>query len=281
MKTLPLTLSDSVIKPVRLCLIERRDGTVLRIAEAPSAVVVGANTYTPVAGLEISGVKHAVGGEPQSMEIVAAHSSGGVFDTEDIDKGLYDAADVKVFAANRASLLSLGLMFTGTIQPIGYDTSGRVSFDIRGVSSEANTGYIQTFSPMCRTDLFSPLCGLDSADFAYTATVNAIINRFNFTVSGMMAPPGSGFANTPTDGWLNLGVIVTAGGIAFECANWIEADLQVTAYLPCSEFITAGEGLTLHSGCNKTIANCRDKFANTISFMGEPHSTGVAAAVAG
>ena len=87
----------------------------------------------------------------------AAHNDSGTaaFDTADIDIGLYDAAEVNLYIVNRANPTTLGLMFTGTIQPVSYDIAGQVSFDVRGPSVGAGTGYIQKFAPMCRTDLFS------------------------------------------------------------------------------------------------------------------------------
>jgi uncharacterized phage protein (TIGR02218 family) len=274
MKSFPLTLTDRVIKPARLCIITRRDGTVLRIAEAQSAITVTADaTYTPVAGLEISSVTHTLGGDMPSLTITATHAVGGTIATADIDKGLYDAAEVELYIVNRANPTTKGLMFTGTIQPVTYGISGGVTFDVRGIAAEATTGYIQLFSPTCRTDLFSPLCGLTAASFDHTGTIGTIINRFNFTVAGLGSPPA--------DGWFNQGVIVTAGGIAFECANWNLAGLRVTSYLPTSRLITEGEGITLYPGCDKRIATCTSKFANQINFQGEPHSIGVSAAMSG
>ena len=149
MKTLPLTLTDRVVKPARLVVITRRDGTVMRIAEAQSAITVDGNVYAPLAGCEISAVKHTLGGETPSMEITGAHNNTGTaaFDTSDIDIGLYDAAEVQLYIVNRANPTTLGLLFTGTIQPVSYDITGRVSFDVRGPSIGAAAGYIQTLRP--------------------------------------------------------------------------------------------------------------------------------------
>src|SRR5580765_340169 len=134
MKTLPLTLTDRVVRPARLLVITRRDGIVMRIAEAQSAITVSGNVYAPLAGCEISAVKHTIGGETPSLEIRAAHNSTGTaaFDTAEIDIGLYDAAEVQLYIIDRNNPVTLGLMFSGTIQPIEYDVAGRVSFDVRG-----------------------------------------------------------------------------------------------------------------------------------------------------
>jgi uncharacterized phage protein (TIGR02218 family) len=273
MKNLPLTLTDRVVKPARLCVIERRDGTVIRIAEAQTAITAIGDVYTPVAGCEISAVKHTIGGEVPSMEIIAAHSVGGIFDTDAIDKGLYDAAAVNLYIVNRANPSTLGLLFTGTIQPVTYDISGKVSFDIRGPAVGATTGYIQKFAPMCRTDLFSSLCGVDPDVYDHAGTVGSIIDRFNFTVAGLASPPA--------DGWFNGGVIRTAGGVAFEAASWSLSALKITTFLPTYRLVTVGEGLTLWPGCDKRIATCAGKFNNALNFQAEPHSIGVYAAIGG
>jgi uncharacterized phage protein (TIGR02218 family) len=271
MKSLPLTLTSRVVKPARLVVITRRDGTVLRIAEAQSAITAGGNVYAPLAGCEISAVKHTLGGETPSMQIAAAHNSTGTeaFNTADIDIGLYDAAEVELFIVDRTNPATLGLLFSGTIQPVSYDIAGRVSFDIKGPSVNAGVGYIQTFSPMCRTDLFSSLCGLNPDDYDQAATITAIINRFNFTIS----------ITAGADGYLNGGVLQTSTGIAFEIAN--QTGTSLTSFLPCSRLIAVSMAVTVWPGCDKRIGTCHDKFSNTLNFQGEPHSIGVHALAGG
>jgi len=265
MKTLPLTLSDRVVKPARLLVITRRDGIVMRIAETQTPITVDGNVYAPLAGCEISAVKHTLGGDTPSMEIAGAHNNTGTaaFNTADIDIGLYDAAGVQLYIVNRANPTTLGLLFTGTIQPVAYDISGRVSFDVRGPSVGAGTGYIQRFAPMCRTDLFSPLCGVNPDAYELAATVTAVVNRFNFTISIAPAP----------DGYLNGGVVLTETGVAFEIAN--QSGSSLTAYLPYHRVLAVGMGLSLWPGCDKRIATCHQKYNNAASFQAEPHSIGV------
>jgi uncharacterized phage protein (TIGR02218 family) len=273
MKTLPLTLTDRVVRPARLLVITRRDGNVMRIAEAQSAITAGGDVYAPLAGCEISAVKHTIGGDVASMEIRGAHNNSGTaaFLTSDIDIGLYDSAEVSLYIVNRANPTTLGLLFTGTIQPVNYDISGSVSFDVRGPSIGANANYIQVFAPMCRTDLFSPLCGVNPDAYELSAVVTAVVNRFNFTVSF------SGAA--PADNYLNGGTVLTDSGVAFEIAN--QAGGSLTAYLPYHRVLAAGMSLTLWPGCDKRIATCHAKFNNTLNFQAEPHSIGIYAAIGG
>jgi uncharacterized phage protein (TIGR02218 family) len=272
MKSLPLSLTASVVKPARLLVITRRDGTVMRIAEAQAAITAGGNVYTPIAGCEISAVKHTLGGDTPSMEIRGAHNTTGTaaFDTTAIDVGLYDAAEVELYIVDRNNPVTLGLLFSGSIQPVQYDVSGRVSFDVRGPSIGAGTKYIQVFAPMCRTDLFSSLCGVDKDAYELSATVAVIINRFNFTIT---------ISPVPADNYLNGGTILTSTGVAFEIAN--QTGSTLTSFLPYNRVLAVGMALTLWPGCDKRLATCANKFNNALNFQGEPHSIGIYASIGG
>lgn len=265
-----LTLTARSIRASRVCKITRRDGTVFRIADAQGTISAASQTWTPVKGLTFSSVEHTLGGEMPSMGIDLAHSDGGVFDSADINNGFFDGASVELYVVNRASPSVLGLLFVGTIQPIEYGINGKATFDIRGYAAKAMGNFVQVYSAMCRTDLFSVLCGLDPDDFDRTATVASIVDRFNFTISGISSPAA--------DNVLNQGVVVTDTGFAFEVGKWVQATNTITAYLPCSHLINVSDGLTLYPGCDKRHATCVGTFNNSLNFQGEPHFKGAAAA---
>lgn len=269
MRDFPITLTSTVLFPARLVRLTRLDGEILRIAEADESITVSAQTFAPLPGATISAVKHIIGGEAPSMEIRFAHSEGGTIDTAELNNGFWDGASVVVYLVNRASLTTLGdPLFTGIIDTVSLDPIGSGgSFDIRGLTASAES-YIQTFQPMCRTDLFSSLCQLVETDWDHTGTVDTIIDRFNFTVAGLAAPPA--------DGWFNQGTFVTASGFKGVVANWSQGTLTITMYQPqCMTRLTEGEGITLYPGCDKTGATCRTKFSNKINFQAEDHFLGV------
>jgi uncharacterized phage protein (TIGR02218 family) len=116
--------------------------------------------------------------------------------------------------------------------------------------------------------LFSSLCSLDETAFDHVGTVGTIIDRFNFTVAGLGAPP--------VDGWFNQGTFVTASGFKGVSANWVQSSLKITTYQPiCMARLNVGEGITLYPGCDKTGTTCREKFANKLNFQGEDHYLGI------
>lgn len=258
----------------RVAKLTRPDGTILRIAEADEAITVAGNTFTPLPGCEMSGVKHIINGEMASMQINFAHSVGGVIDTTELNNGFWDGSEIVLYPIDRANITTLGdALFTGTIQVVSLDPIGSGgSFDCRGLAAEAES-FIQTYQPMCRTDLFSPLCGLTAASFAQTGTVGTIIDRFNITVAGLSSPPA--------DGWFNQGTGVSASGFKFDVANWVQSSLKLTTYLPvCAARFVASEALTLYPGCDFRAVTCRTKFNNKINpvsggFQGEDHFLGI------
>jgi uncharacterized phage protein (TIGR02218 family) len=267
----PLAITDAVVGfPARVGVITRRDGVVIRFAESDEALTIGGDVFAVIAGLRVSAVKHTNNGETPSCQIVGVHGVGLTFDSAAIDAGLFDGAEVQLYMVDRLNLSQKGLLFTGSISNIGLDpVSRQVSFDVKGPSSSARVVMTQTRSPMCRTDLFSPLCQLNKTSFDVSATVVSVVSSFAFTVSGLSNP----------DGYFNQGVGVTSTGVAFEIASWVQSTQTITAYLPSDRVIGVGVGLTLYPGCDKTdgAGGC-GKFSNWINFQGENHFLGTAAA---
>jgi uncharacterized phage protein (TIGR02218 family) len=271
MRSLNIDLTARVLFPVRLVKLTRLDGTILRIAEHDTSLTVDGNAFSPLKGCEISAIEHMIGGDVPSVEIKFAHSSGGTIDTEAVARGLWDGADVLMYLIDRTSISTLGdPIFTGSIQPVQFDINGRGTFDCRGHAAKAES-FIQTYQPMCRTDVGSELCQVDLSTFAKTCAVASIIDKFNITVSGMASPPA--------DDWFNQGHLVAASGKKFEIARWVNSSSKVTFYLPVADLLEAAESLTLYPGCDKTAATCLSKFSNIINFQGEPHFLGAAAAL--
>ncbi|WLA80277.1 baseplate hub domain-containing protein [Bradyrhizobium elkanii] len=267
----PLAITEAVVGfPARVCVITRRDGTIIRIAESDEPIDIDGDVFSVVPGLQISAVKHTANGEMPSCQIVAIHQLGGLFDTQDLDIGLFDAATVQIYIVDRSNLSRKGLHFTGAFANITYSRDNTVSFDVKGPAVNAKILMMQKRSPMCRTDLFSVLCGADKNAYDVSTTVASIVNQFKFTVTGSLPQP---------DGYFNQGVGVTSNGVAFEIGNWAQDTQTITAYSPCDRLLAVGVSVTLYPGCDKTLGvNGCAKFGRQLSFQGEPHFLGTAAA---
>lgn len=265
----PIAITSAAVGfPARVCVITLRDGTVYRIAESDEAISVSGDTFSVVPGLQISAITHTSNGEMPSCEITAVHGSTSIFDTQDLEDGLFDAATVQIYMVDRSNLVSKGLLFTGSMATISYNVENKVVFEVKGPAQFARILMTQKRSPMCRTDWGSTLCGVDPADYDVTTTVATIVNAYKFTVSGSLAQ---------ATGYFNQGVAVTETGIGIEIANWDQATQTITTYLKVNP--TIGATLTLYPGCDKTLgADGCAKFSNQLNFQGEPHFLGTAAA---
>ncbi len=268
----PLSIASQVVGfPARLCVITRTDGTVYRIAESDTPITVAPDTFVVVPGLAISAVTHTNNGEMPSCQIVAVHDSAATFVSQEIDAGLFDGAAVQIYIVDRLNLTRKGLLFTGSIANISYTVENLVTFDVKGPAVNAGIVMTRTRSPMCQTDLFSTLCGASAGSYVVGTTVASIPSAFSFTVTGSLAQ---------ADGYFSQGVaVVGTDGTAFQISNWVQSTQTLTAYLPCSRIIQVGDVLTIYPGCDKTLgANGCAKFGRQLSFQGEPHFLGTAAA---
>lgn len=269
MRDYNIALTGSTLFLARVVRLTRLDDVILRIAEADESITASAQTFVPLPGSEISAVKHIINGDVGSMEIRFGHSEGGTIDTSEVNNGFWDGAAVQMYLVDRSAATTLGdPIFSGVIDSVSLNPIGSSgSFDIRGLSAQAEA-FIQTYQPMCRTDLFSVLCSLNPADWDHVGTVGTIIDRFNFTVAGLASPPA--------DGWFNQGTFETASGFKGVIANWVQGSLKITMYQPqCIARLMAGEGITVYPGCDKIGATCRTKFDNKINFQGEDHFLGI------
>jgi len=267
----PLAITNAVVGyPAHVGVITRTDGTIIRFAESDASITVSGDTFSVIPGLAVSAIKHTANGEMPSCQIVAVHGSGYTFDSRDLDVGLFDGAAVQIYSVDRRNLTRKGLLFTGAISTITMDPIGhQVILDVKGPAASAKILMTQKRAPMCRTDLFSTLCGVNKVSYAVSSSVVAIPTAFSFTVSGL----------AQADGYFNQGVMVTANGVARQISSWVLSTQTFTTYLPINRLLTASLGLTLYPGCDKTMgAGGCPKFSNQLNFQGEPHFLGTAAA---
>jgi hypothetical protein len=248
----PLTLTDVVLKPTRLCKITRRDGEIIRIAEAQTDLVVGAETYSPLGGFQLSAVKHTVGGESASVQIDAAMSIGGAFDTYEVVDGKFDYATVQIYVVNRATLTSPGLMFTGFVGAVTFGALHNVvSINVPGYSIKAKWPFAQTFGPMCRTDFGSDLCrvplrpSLLGRNTAYVTRANATsVDHYAGRVSN---------GGTDPDQYANVFFECTTGGTTAGSAPSFNFSVGATTTDGTAVF-TARDAWTRHAKIT-SIAN--------------------------
>lgn len=148
--------------------ITRRDGVVVRLTELDvdlvvplttiGGVSVGGGTYKSMVGFSRTAIENAVGLEADTVDINGILNSEGV-QKEDVRAGLYNGADLKIFALNYKSLadgvLALKRGFLGEVL---LTSSNQFQSELRSLSSILGRKVVEKTSPTCRALLGDGRC---------------------------------------------------------------------------------------------------------------------------
>lgn len=210
MLDLPLTLTDTILKPARLCTITKTNGDVVRVAEAQTSFTIGGQTWAPLAGFKISAVKHAIGAEAASVQLEAALSEGGTFDLSEVVDGFFDNATVQIDVIDRATAATRGFLFSGRIEPVRFGALHHsVQFDVQGHTVKGKWPFSWTFGPMCRTELGSDLCRIPLRP-------SQVLRNQAYVTKGN-ASTVDGYAVRVSDD--DSGEVESFGNVFFECTT--------------------------------------------------------------
>ncbi|MFN3615907.1 MAG: DUF2163 domain-containing protein, partial [Rubrimonas sp.] len=186
--------------------------------------------------------------------------------------GRWDNAAVEVWRVNWANPEQRVLLRRGAI---GQIRRGRLAFvaEVRSLAHILGQTVGRTFQASCDAALGDPRCGVNLEDPAFkgTGTVIDVLRDRAFTASGL----GSFAA-----GWFAFGLVEwSTGANAGRRVEVLSHDLvDGVAILTLLEApvrpIMATDAFLVRAGCDKRIATCGTKFANTTNFRGFPHIPG-------
>ena len=283
--------------------ITRKDGTIFRFTDWPSALLVREasdpavpQTYSPSEGMDATARRRA--GELDAINKETRGISSTLITTADLRAGRYDGARVDEFLVD-ARVPWIGYLEHSRyyIRTVTYDR-GLWTAEMEGTSSLLDRPIGDVWSPTCRVDLFSTLCGLNPASFQKTVEISDIVTDrkvFKVTFGGGVGSlwNANGYGNDGT-------IIWTSGdcnGLSLEIKEYTwdggSSKGTVTLHLPAPYDLAVGDDATIRPGCNKKsgvekdkngvvlAGHCKDKFNNLVNFQGEPHIPGRDASLKG
>lgn len=104
--------------------------------------------------------------------------------------------------------------------------------------------------------------GIDTSDHAIYGT---------YINNGVCTPLGG------TTGYFDYGLITfTSGlnvGLSMEVKSYVPG--QITLQLPFPYAVAIGDAYTMHAGCDKSLATCRDRFSNLVNMRAFPYLPGI------
>lgn len=274
MKDLPQDLAAHVagrITTLASCwIITRNDAIKLGFTDHDRPLVVEGVSCLPQNGLSASsmtrGPELATGGG----EVSGTLESPALTEV-DLEAGLWDGAEVKVYLVNWQAPTDFLLLRRARIGEITRAGSVFRS-ELRGLAHllEARKGRV--FARNCDADLGDHRCKVDLEDAAYQAVGSVQSSASEWLrVSGL---------ESYDDGWFSRGHIEvldgTLAGFATEIASHRQEDgsALLNLFQATPQALASGTNIKVRAGCSKDLATCHRKFANELNFQGFPHMPG-------
>ncbi len=189
----------------------------------------------------------------------------------DLEAGLWDNADVRVFLVNWQTPSEHVLLRRARIGEVGR--AGAVfRAELRGLAHLLESRQGRVFARICDADLGDSRCKVDLTNSAYQATATVTTaQREWLRVTGL---------ETYANGWFSRGRVTVLTGplsvFASEVANHRQegAVSVLSLFQPAPELLAPGTEVVVRAGCSKDLETCRTKFANHLNYQGFPHMPG-------
>src|SRR5258705_457579 len=113
----------------------------------------------------------------------------------------------------------------------------------------------------CRWTLFDAGCTLSQAAFAKTGTAQVGSTQSQIVTTGLAQPSG----------YFALGQVTMTSGLNSGFRRMVKSfdGVILSLIAPFPFTVAVGDSFTAYPGCNKSIADCTNKFNNFVNFGGE------------
>ena len=250
--------------------IERRDGRIFGFTDHDEDVDLDGLTCRAATALSASDAKGGLGLDVDGLEAAGALSDEAL-KAEELAAGLFDGARVELWLVDWQAPENRLRLFTGRL---GRVRRGEVHFEaeLRGLAAALNETRGRLYGHLCDAELGDARCGVNIADPRWRGTGTVIAaDGTQVRINGL-----SGYA----EGLFVHGRLEVTSGAArgFSAAVRAHAlrgaETIVGLDSPVPADLALGDAVTLTAGCDRSLATCRDRFANVVNFRGFPHMPG-------
>jgi uncharacterized phage protein (TIGR02218 family) len=251
--------------------LTRRDGGVIGFTDHDRDLVFDGVTFRAGTGFAASEATGRFDLSVEGGEIAGALDGDGL-DEGDLAAGRYDAAEIETWLVDWSDVALRVLTARGRLGEVKREGIAFIA-EIRGLADLLAQESGRLYTAKCSADLGDARCRIDLGDPARRGygTVDALLGTSMVVADGL-----SDFA----DGYFTAGRLSWTGGantgLAIEVKQHRADDGEVVLSLwqAMPEPVAAGDAFTVTAGCNKTLAACRERFANVDNFRGFPHMPG-------
>ena len=251
--------------------ISRADGVALGFTDHDRALSFDGTEFEPESGFAASEIRSGSDLAVDAQDASGVLTSDRITETDILD-GRWDNAAVELWRVNWADASQRVLLRRGAV---GQIRRGRMAFvaEVRSLAHVLGQTVGRTFQAGCDAALGDARCGisLENAFYKGTGVVTDLLRDRAFMASGL-----SGF----DAGWFTSGTITWTSGANVGRITEVlshglpDAIATLTLLEAPVRTITNGDSFIARAGCDKRLATCGAKFANTANFRGFPHIPG-------
>lgn len=265
MKDWPQPLIDHLAgRNVTVCYavaITRTDSQVIRMADHDRDLTVAGQTYRAAPGFVSSNVKSSRELRVDNLDLQGSYDSAGIT-RADLLAGRYRSASFALYIVNYVDPTQYGILLTGRLgRPTIKDYTYEI--ELRSLSQLLQQEVGPIYSTRCRAQLGHGKCalGVNLATYTKTGTVAAATSQKDFTSTDISGITVSNWFDhegvlTWTSG-LNAGLEMEVNAHTYAAGTH-----SFTLLYEMPFAIQAGDGFSVHAGCDKSLEMCRDKFNN-------------------
>lgn len=251
--------------------ISRADGVALGFTDHDRALAFDGTEFEPESGFAASEIRAGSDLAVDAQDATGVLSSDRITETDILD-GRWDNAAVELWRVNWTDTSQRVLLRRGAV---GQIRRGRMAFvaEVRSLAHVLGQTVGRTFQAGCDAALGDARCGIDLENAVYkgTGVVTDLLRDRAFRASGL---PGF------DAGWFTSGTLTwtsgaNAGRVAEVLAHGLDGGIASLTLLEAPvRAIAEDDGFVVRAGCDKRIATCSAKFANTANFRGFPNIPG-------
>jgi len=251
--------------------ISRADGMALGFTDHDRVLSFDSTDFEPESGFAASEIRAGSDLAVDAQDATGVLTSDRITETDILD-GRWDNAAVELWRVNWVDTSQRVLLRRGAV---GQIRRGRMAFvaEVRSLAHVLGQTVGRTFQAGCDARLGDARCGIDLENAIYkgAGVVTDLLRDRSFMASGL-----SGF----DAGWFTSGTLTwtsgaNAGRVTEVLAHGLDGSIATLTLLEAPvRAVAEGDGFIARAGCDKRIATCSAKFANTANFRGFPNIPG-------
>ena len=251
--------------------LTRRDGVVAGFTDHDRDLEFDGVSFRAGTGFAASEATERFDLSVEGGDIAGALDGDGLKEG-DLAAGKYDAAEIETWLVDWSDVTLRVLTAKGFLGEVRREGIAFIA-EIRGLADLLAQESGRLYTAKCNADLGDARCRVDLGDPARrgSGTVDVLLGTSIFVAGGL-----AGFG----DGVFTAGRLMWTGGANAGAAIEVklhrvgDGEVMLSLWQAMPDAMATGDTFTVTAGCDKTLATCRDRFANSDNFRGFPHIPG-------